>query len=101
MSNMSYCRFQNTHNDFADCKNALQGIIEGVDGDGETPKPLSRGELEAAQLLIADAVELVKALMEATGCEIEEATGCEIDEPNLAGMLCDYLKTRNAALKGE
>lgn len=43
MSNMSYCRFQNTLQDLRDCQQALQ-----MDGMGD----LSKEELSAAKSLI-------------------------------------------------
>lgn len=45
MSNMSYCRFQNTLNDLRDCYNAIE---EGEADDSE----LSREELEAKTALL-------------------------------------------------
>lgn len=65
MSNMSYCRFQNTNQDFRECADIL---IEMVDGD--THDVLSRDELEAAQRLAAKAVELVLRLAEDAGLDI-------------------------------
>ena len=37
MSNMSYCRFENTATDFRDCLEALQVLSDnqGVEGEGE------------------------------------------------------------------
>lgn len=58
MSNMSYCRFQNTRNDFQDCRYAMEEILEG----GE--EPLSGEELEAAKQLLDDAVEFVMLFSE-------------------------------------
>lgn len=43
MSNMSYCRFENTARDLGDCWNALEEIADGDEG------PLSRDELEGAE----------------------------------------------------
>jgi hypothetical protein len=47
MSNMSYCRFQNTLADLRDCEEALneRGNLDDLD--------LSEGELKAARRLIA------------------------------------------------
>lgn len=58
MSNMSYCRFQNTSMDLADCYEALGELFEG-----SPDEPLSRDELEAAKQLVdccKDILELFK-----------------------------------------
>lgn len=46
MSNMSYCRFENTARDFQDCLNALEELINnhGVDEHGDK---LSKTEYHA------------------------------------------------------
>ena len=46
MANMSYCRFENTAGDLADCKEALQELLNGECG------PLSNYELLAAKQLV-------------------------------------------------
>ena len=46
MANMSYCRFENTKSDLADCVGALEGIAY----DGEE---ISRREWEYAKMLKA------------------------------------------------
>ncbi len=46
MSNMSYCRFQNTVGDLRDCAEALDDIMNGEER-------LSREELAAARRLVA------------------------------------------------
>lgn len=53
MSNMGYCRFQNTALDLSDCRDALQELF---DGDCE---PLSDDELPAAERLVALCAEIV------------------------------------------
>lgn len=52
MSNMSYCRFQNTLNDLRDCRNALSG------GRGR----LSQDEAEAAMSMLSVCKDVVEAL---------------------------------------
>lgn len=47
MSNMSYCRFQNTLADLDDCADALEAMLTGGDHD-----ELSREEREAAIRLV-------------------------------------------------
>lgn len=56
MSNMSYCRFENTSRDLADCAQALEQMAAGK---GE---PLSRSELQAAKDLAATARDLLALL---------------------------------------
>ena len=54
MSNMSYCRFQNTTQDLQDCIDAVDTMInnKGKDEDGET---LSRNEENAMLEMIEQA----------------------------------------------
>lgn len=52
MTNMSYCRWQNTARDLADCKNALEDLV--TDGG-----KLSREERAAAFRLFEIAVEML------------------------------------------
>lgn len=40
MSNMSYCRFENTSNDMSDCLDALR---EAVEEDEQTPSQFAAG----------------------------------------------------------
>lgn len=63
MSNMSYCRFQNTSKDLDDCADALDELLSGGD------VALSRKELEAAQELVATCMRVVQRVAEATGDE--------------------------------
>ena len=46
MSNMSYCRFQNTSGDLRDCLEAMQELINN-NGVGEHGERLSQKELSA------------------------------------------------------
>lgn len=61
MSNMSYCRFQNTLQDLRDCKGALD------EGDGEDHDPadldgtLSEEETSAKKRLISVCIEIADA----------------------------------------
>jgi hypothetical protein len=66
MSNMSYCRFQNTRNDLADCKDALEQMLNADHG------PLSREEIQAAQMLCRDAYDILEMLAEYAGVEVED-----------------------------
>jgi len=72
MSNMSYCRFENTYNDLVDCLTALEE--EGTDAIG------SKQEEHAAEALMKVALRYVevykaakeRAAMAAAGLDIEE-----------------------------
>ncbi len=59
MSNMSYCRFENTDRDLADCQEALEELVAA---DCE---PLSSYELEAARRLVARCFDIVMIVAEA------------------------------------
>lgn len=48
MSNMSYCRFQNTSGDLRDCINAIDDIIGDIDTYGDSENLLSPEEEDAA-----------------------------------------------------
>ncbi len=61
MSNMSYCRFQNTKQDFEDCVDAL----EEMEGGGLNK--LSAEEKRAAERLAALAVRYIEAYESAAG----------------------------------
>ncbi|WP_064746388.1 hypothetical protein [Lysobacter antibioticus] len=65
MSNMSYCRFQNTAIALRDCEHALE---EMTDGD---PEKLSGDELSAAKQLVASCVNIVQRLAERGELEFE------------------------------
>lgn len=67
MSNMSYCRFQNTAGDFADCLSALSDRIEGQDGGQLSPE-----ELAAAKRLASDAAEMLALLADFGGLDLED-----------------------------
>ena len=65
MSNMSYCRFQNTKNDLSDCVDTLE---EMSDGSEETFEELSDEEKRAMKNM----VELCQRFLEYES-EIEKA----------------------------
>jgi len=48
MSNMSYCRFQNTNGDLRDCINAIDDIVGDIDTYGDSENLLSPEEEIAA-----------------------------------------------------
>jgi len=63
MSNMSYCRFENTLSDFRDCAGAMEEIIDRGDD------PLAGSELRSAVQLIGDAADALVLVAEALGLE--------------------------------
>jgi len=65
MSNMSYCRFQNTAGDLQDCLHGLRDMIEG--------ESLSRDELEAAKRLVGLCLEVVTDVSDAGGVDFMES----------------------------
>lgn len=65
MSNMSYCRFQNTSGDFRDCDEALEEMIDGA-GDS-----LSEDELAAAKSLAKRACAMVERLADRAGLDVD------------------------------
>lgn len=68
MSNMSYCRFQNTDSDLSDCQSALESLIEeGHDGFGK----LSHNELNAAVSLVQRCFDIAAMVSDATGEDID------------------------------
>jgi hypothetical protein len=48
MSNMSYCRFQNTSGDLRDCIDAIDDIVGDIDTYGDSENLLSPEEESAA-----------------------------------------------------
>lgn len=66
MPNMSYCRFQNTRMDFAECADVLEDLI-----DLSTSTPLSPEELEAAKGLLKKAIKMVAAFADDVGGELD------------------------------
>lgn len=82
MSNMSYCRFQNTQGDFRDCDEALEELID-CSGD-----PLSADELAAAKSLAKRATEMIERLA--------EAAGIDVDLSDLRKQLPELLDSLNA-----
>ena len=65
MSNMSYCRFQNTASDLDDCQHALEELI--WDGTGK----LSQEEVYAAEMLVQSCMDIVLLLAEVRGINID------------------------------
>lgn len=78
MSNMSYCRFQNTARDLDECKGALDEILDLVPDGDEPVEPLSQDETRAAQRLVETALETVLRLAEEAGLEVGDLDGPEV-----------------------
>ena len=85
MSNLSYCRFNNTALDLRECAEVIEEMEQAVTamkfcGPGETdadeiPEPLSEDELRSARDLAASCVRILLALARS-----QELTESEIDE---------------------
>lgn len=73
MSNMSYCRFQNTLSDFRDCVEAFEGLLNGEEGK------LSDSEYEAARGLLSYAYDLLTLAADASGTSIEDLDTRDFD----------------------
>lgn len=67
MSNMSYCRFRNTLNDFDDCASKVEEII-----NGDVDEALSREEFIAAVRLVQAAADLIDIVKDAAGVDAED-----------------------------
>ena len=63
MSNMSYCRFENTYNDLSDCAGALQEPDEGK---------LSDSERRARRHLIEMCMEIVENFGDMTDDDLDK-----------------------------
>lgn len=61
MSNMSYCRFQNTLNDLRDCQDALEELATG------DVEPLSPEELSAAKRLVTTCADILRLINDYDG----------------------------------
>lgn len=84
MSNMPYCRFQNTKTDLADCVDGLEELFTEAE-------PLSARELEAARALVKKAIDLVR--------KVAEAANVAVDLDELEGKVDDCLNNANKEAK--
>ena len=66
MSNMSYCRFENTSHDLSDCIAAIGRMMDSQE------EPLSDRELRAAKQLAGNALELVNMLADLAGLDMDD-----------------------------
>ncbi len=81
MSNMSYCRFENTSRDMCDCAGAVERIIDG------TEEGLHGDELHAAESLIQTSIDMLSQLLDAAGLDWEA-----IEDIGVAKKLASRLK---------
>jgi len=72
MSNMSYCRFQNTAMDLDDCQEALEACIN----DGEA---LSAEEHRAAKRLLETALNMLELVAQVTNNDLDDLDDREIE----------------------
>ena len=63
MSNMSYCRFQNTSSDFEECAEVLEELLSGPDNDVSL-RSISSDELIAAKRVVETAQRMIVRLVE-------------------------------------
>ena len=66
MTNMSYCRFENTNTDLGDCQIALEELLY------EDSKPLSETEFKKARELIGTCADIVAMVLEYSGMDRQE-----------------------------
>jgi len=90
MSNMSYCRFENTLVDFRDCASAFEEIVDRGDD------PLAGDELRSAVQLIGDAADLLNIVAQALGLENDCAVLDALADPCQRDSIRSLLDGRNA-----
>ena len=66
MSNMSYCRFENTVSDLNDCQYALEDLFSG------DLKPLSQTEFNKAKELVGICASIMMIIQEHSGLDSED-----------------------------
>jgi len=69
MSNMSYCKFQNTLSDLIDCRNTIEEMITG---DEDEVLTLSHEEARAAEHLAEQCFDILTLLCEYAGVELDQ-----------------------------
>lgn len=71
MSNMSYCRYQNTRTDFDVCVDDLEELMQGggEDANGDPRDPLSDDEVRAMRELVTRVLDLAVMLAEGAGVD--------------------------------
>ncbi len=89
MSNMSYCRFENTARDLADCQEVLEELFDG------SAEPLSASELAAAKDLVSRCLAIALNTAEAAGVDIED-----LDDAHSEDGMLEALVSANATTTG-
>ena len=79
MSNMSYCRFQNTVSDLRDCQEALENLVNGVGEEKGDEVALSDSETASAKNLLSTALGLIRLVSETTGKDMEDIEESDCD----------------------
>jgi hypothetical protein len=80
MSNMSYCRFENTKKDLDDCQDAIDNLVAApLCQDGEEAEPLSDREEFSAKYLLKTCLALVEQVAEAQGRDLGDLDDTDID----------------------
>jgi hypothetical protein len=73
MSNMSYCRFENTAKDLDDCKDALERLFLCETEERGDTVALSRREIKKAKELIETCYDILEMVAEQNPeCEMED-----------------------------
>lgn len=81
MSNMSYCRFENTRRDLDDCHAALEALFCLDVQDGHIGRGISDDERRYAKQLIGTCREILKLVMDEADCDdIEALTDSMIED---------------------
>lgn len=92
MSNMSYCRFQNTDKDLTDCAEVLEDLLSADDAMG----PLSREERRAAANLVSTCINVANLFADHLNLTFDELMDTNCDE-----LVRDAIEDANAQLKNE
>lgn len=75
MSNMSYCRFENTLRDLVDCHGALEELLTGES------KPLSDSELRCAIALVEQCKETLSLIADEQALDLDnELDGLDVKD---------------------
>ena len=95
MSNMSYCRFQNTEKDLDACKDALSELMWEREG------PLSDEELRAAKSLVKLCAEILMDVAEASSIDSDEILDLALDTEKLDKALDQHNREAQEQERGE
>lgn len=92
MSNMSYCRFENTVRDFDECAGVIEGLLTGnFDGLDGVDLPINQSEIDNAKRLTASALELILMLADEAGIDCGE-----LDTPAAERLLLEAIDAGHA-----